>query len=118
MTDLLHRDSSVPLYQQLEEILKGKIANGDWAPDQRIPSENELNRMFGLSRMTVRGVLTKLVNDGLLLRVAGKGTYVSPPAKISAVSPAGKASSGSTTCRPACSRGRSSKRRSPGSRSG
>lgn len=37
--------------------------------------------------MTVRGVLTKLVNDGLLFRVLGKGTYVAPN-KISAVSPA------------------------------
>ena len=56
-------------------------------PGQRIPSENELNKMFGLSRMTVRGVLTKLVGDGLLVRVPGKGTYVATP-KISAVSPA------------------------------
>ena len=90
MSSALERESAVPLYQQLEEILKGKIRSGEWLPDQRIPSENELNRIFGLSRMTVRGVLTKLVNDGLLLRVPGKGTYVAPPAKISAVSPAYK----------------------------
>lgn len=87
MTEVLERDSAVPLYVQLEQILSGKITGGEWQPNQRIPSENELNRMYGLSRMTVRGVLTKLVNDGLLLRVPGKGTYVAP-AKISAVSPA------------------------------
>ena len=87
MTEVLERDSAVPLYAQLEQILSGKITSGEWQPNQRIPSENELNRMYGLSRMTVRGVLTKLVNDGLLLRVPGKGTYVAPT-KISAVSPA------------------------------
>ena len=87
MTEVLERGSSVPLYVQLEQILSSKITGGEWLPNQRIPSENELNRMYGLSRMTVRGVLTKLVNDGLLLRVPGKGTYVAP-AKISAVSPA------------------------------
>ena len=87
MTEVLERDSAVPLYAQLEQILSGKISSGQWQPNQRIPSENELNRMYGLSRMTVRGVLTKLVNDGLLLRVPGKGTYVAPT-KISAVSPA------------------------------
>lgn len=83
----IDRDSSVPLYQQLEDILYKKIVGGEWAPNQRIPSENELNKMFGLSRMTVRGVLNKLTVDGLLLRVPGKGTYVAPT-KISAVSPA------------------------------
>jgi GntR family transcriptional regulator len=87
MTEVLERDSAVPLYVQLEQILSSKITGGQWQPNQRIPSENELNRMYGLSRMTVRGVLTKMVNDGLLLRVPGKGTYVAPT-KISAVSPA------------------------------
>ncbi len=87
MTEVLERDSAVPLYVQLEQILSAKIAGGEWGPSQRIPSENELNRMYGLSRMTVRGVLTKLVNDGVLVRVPGKGTYVAPE-KISAVSPA------------------------------
>jgi GntR family transcriptional regulator len=87
MSDMLVRDSAAPLYQQLEEIFHSKIANGEWEPNQRIPSENELNRIYGLSRMTVRSVLTKLVNDGLLLRVPGKGTFVAS-SKINAVSPA------------------------------
>ncbi|MCV2395650.1 GntR family transcriptional regulator [Actinotalea sp. M2MS4P-6] len=85
--DVLQRDSSVPLYAQLEAILRAKIASGEWAPNRRIPSENELNRIYGLSRMTARGVLTTLVNEGLLFRVQGKGTYVAPP-KINTVSPA------------------------------
>lgn len=89
MTDLIERNSSVPLYQQLEDILYTKISAGEWAPGERIPSENELNRIYGLSRMTVRGVLTKLTSEGVLVRVAGKGTYVAP-SKISAVSPAYK----------------------------
>lgn len=89
MTDVIERNSSIPLYQQLEDILYAKISAGVWAEGERIPSENELNRMYGLSRMTVRGVLNKLTNEGILLRVAGKGTYVTP-SKISAVSPAYK----------------------------
>lgn len=87
MTDVLQRESAVPLYAQLEQILHTRITTGEWLPGQRIPSENELNRIYGLSRMTVRGVLTKLVGDGLLVRVPGKGTYVATP-KINAVSPA------------------------------
>ncbi len=86
-SETLHRDSSVPLYVQLEAILRAKIAEGEWQPDQRIPSENELNKIYGLSRMTARGVLTKLVNEGVLFRVPGKGTFLSP-VKFEAVSPA------------------------------
>lgn len=87
MTEVINRDSVVPIYQQLEDILQARIASGEWLPNERIPSENDLSRAYGLSRMTVRGVLTKLTADGLLVRVAGKGTFVAP-AKISAVSPA------------------------------
>lgn len=87
MVEQLRRDSAVPLYAQIEQVLRGKIADGSWQPGDRIPSENELNRMFGVSRMTARGVLTQLVNDGLLFRVAGKGTYVADR-KINTQSPA------------------------------
>lgn len=86
-TDVLDRDSAVPLYVQLEEILRAKIASGEWQPNQRIPSENELNKIYGLSRMTARGVLTKLVTEGVLFRVPGKGTFLAPQ-KFEAVSPA------------------------------
>ena len=86
-SEVLRRDSAVPLYAQLEEILRAKIAAGQWQPNERVPSENELNKSYGLSRMTARGVLTTLVNDGLLFRVPGKGTFLAP-VKINAVSPA------------------------------
>lgn len=87
MADVIDRNSAVPIYQQLEDILQARIASGEWAESGRIPSENELNREYGLSRMTVRGVLNKLAADGVVVRVPGKGTFVSPE-KISAVSPA------------------------------
>ena len=37
MTEVLERDSAVPLYAQLEQILSGKISSGEWQPNQRIP---------------------------------------------------------------------------------
>lgn len=87
MEEVINRDSVVPIYQQLEEILRARIASGEWLTNDRIPSENDLSRSYGLSRMTVRGVLNKLTAQGVLVRVAGKGTFVAP-AKINAVSPA------------------------------
>lgn len=84
---MLDRNSPKPLYVQLEEILRLSIASGEWEPNQLIPSENELSKQYGLSRMTVRSVINNLVNEGLLFRVQGKGTFVSAP-KISTKSPA------------------------------
>ncbi|MEO7586627.1 MAG: GntR family transcriptional regulator [Arachnia sp.] len=86
-TTALDRNSSVPLYVQIENALRSSIAAGEWKPGDRIPSEVSLNDHFGCSRMTVRGVLNALVDDGLLYRVPGKGTFVTER-KISTLSPA------------------------------
>ena len=76
---MLDRQSPKPLYVQLEELLKKQIENEDLKASLPIPSENELSKEYGLSRMTVRSVLTRLVQEGLLYRVPGKGTFVSQP---------------------------------------
>jgi GntR family transcriptional regulator len=87
MTEILDRDASIPLYLQLADLLRGKITRGEWRSGQKIPSENELNRLYGVSRMTARQVLAQLVSEDLLFRVQGKGTFVAQP-KISTRSPA------------------------------
>lgn len=74
---MLNRDNPVPLYHQLELILKENIESGVWNENERIPSEHDLSKQYGVSRVTVRAVLTKFVNDGVLYRIQGKGTYVS-----------------------------------------
>lgn len=89
MSEVLDREGSIPLYVQLTNILRDKIERREWAPNQKISSENDLNRIYGVSRMTARQVLSQLVNDGLLFRVQGKGTFVAPR-KIGTRSPAYK----------------------------
>lgn len=76
MNQLLNSKSPVPLHLQLEEILRKNIQDGVWAENEMIPSENELSRQYNLSRMTVRNVIMRLVQEGLLYRVQGKGTFV------------------------------------------
>jgi GntR family transcriptional regulator len=73
---MLDRMSRKPLYVQMEELIREKLASGEWSTGSPIPSENELSRIFGVSRMTVRNVITKLVNEGIFERIPGKGTYV------------------------------------------
>lgn len=84
----LNRGGSTPLYLQLAALLRDKIMHGEWQPDQKIPSENELNRIYGISRMTARQVLALLVQENLLFRVQGKGTFVAAGVKIATRSPA------------------------------
>ena len=71
------RDSK-PLYLQIKDILKQKIINNEYAVGSTIPSENELEEIFGVSRMTIRQAVNELVNEGLLRkeRGRGKGTVV------------------------------------------
>jgi GntR family transcriptional regulator len=76
----LDRDSKLPLYQQLYEILRVRIASGEWRPGDLIPAEPELMAAYGVSRITLRQVLETLVRDGLIVREQGRGSFVARPA--------------------------------------
>ncbi|MXW92654.1 MAG: histidine utilization repressor [Rhodospirillaceae bacterium] len=65
-----------PLYQQVKDYVRRSILTGAWPVDHRIPSENELVRLSGASRMTVHRALRELKDDGWLRRVQGQGTFV------------------------------------------
>lgn len=73
---MLDRQSNKPLHVQMEEVIQEKLKSGVWKPGQMIPSENELSKTYGISRMTVRNVITKLVHERMFDRIPGKGTFV------------------------------------------
>ena len=75
---MLNPRESTPLYIGLRELLRGKLAAGEYLPDQAIPSERELCRAYGVSRITVRQAIAGLIQEGLLYRRPGKGTYAAP----------------------------------------
>src|SRR5918997_4678363 len=77
--DGLDRSSFVPLYYQLQELLKEQIESGAWKPGERMPSEPELARRFGISRVVVRQALAILEDDRQIVRIKGRGTFVAPP---------------------------------------
>jgi len=72
-------EGNVPLYQQLKNILKGQMLSGVLKPGDQIPSESELCRIYGVSRITVRQAVRSLVDEGFLYRKQGKGTFVASP---------------------------------------
>lgn len=73
----IYRNSPLPRYFQLKEILRERIRSGEWKPGELIPSERELSEKYGISRMTARQAITDLVNEGIFYREQGKGTFVS-----------------------------------------
>ncbi|MCK4727089.1 MAG: GntR family transcriptional regulator, partial [Anaerolineales bacterium] len=77
--ETIDRYSKLPFYQQLYEILHGKILRGDWQPGDMIPPESELIDSYQVSRNTVRQVLDMLVNEGLIYRQRGRGSFVAHP---------------------------------------
>lgn len=74
------RDKAIPLYYQLETILRKKITSGDYSPEISLPSEGALAEEYEVSRITVRQALSSLERDGLVIRQRGKGTFVSEKA--------------------------------------
>lgn len=71
------KTSATPRYQQLKEMIIGRISSGELRPKDRVPSENELVETTGVSRMTANRALRELTDEGYVDRVAGRGTFVS-----------------------------------------
>ena len=76
---MLNRDSSIPLYCQLKQHLLDEIESGGWKPGELIPGDVELQRLYGVSRTTVRQALGELSSEGRVIRSRGRGTFVIEP---------------------------------------
>ena len=68
-------DSPVPKHEQLRTIVL-RLATDELAPGALLPSERALMDAYGVSRITVRAAIGRLVTEGHLVRVPGKGTFV------------------------------------------
>jgi len=66
-----------PMYQQLKDLIIGRISSGELRPADRVPSENELVEAMHVSRMTANRALRELTGEGYVERIAGRGTFVS-----------------------------------------
>ncbi|MEF9521226.1 GntR family transcriptional regulator [Streptomyces sp. RB13] len=75
----IDHEGPVTPYRQLAEILKARIARGDWAEGRPIASENSLVQQYGLARTTVRRAIAALAEERVVWTVQGRGTYVGQP---------------------------------------
>jgi GntR family histidine utilization transcriptional repressor len=67
---------SEPLYRQVKRHILERIESRSLAEGAQVPSENELTRELGVSRMTAHRALRELTSEGVLRRVQGAGSFV------------------------------------------
>lgn len=65
-----------PLYLKVKRHILENIGSGKWGTSTRVPSENDIVKSFGVSRMTANRALRELRDEGVLVRIAGVGSFV------------------------------------------
>lgn len=78
---------NVPLADKVKREIVSRIeSEGFVGGERRLPSEEELSRLFGVSRSTIRSALTSLEESGIVTRRHGVGTYFNdlgiPPSSV------------------------------------
>jgi DNA-binding GntR family transcriptional regulator len=74
----VNRNSFEPSYTQLVRIFQDQIAAGLLRPGDQLPSESQLCKQHGISRMTVRRAINILVEQDIVVTEQGRGTFVKP----------------------------------------
>lgn len=68
----------MPLYQQVAAEIRRRIKAGDIPPGHAVPSEQEIENEFEVSRITATKALRLLRSELLVYLVPGRGTFVGP----------------------------------------
>lgn len=72
----VRRDTGIPLYIQVKDIIKDLIARNVWGPGSKIPTERNLAEQLKISRNTVSMAFRELESEGVLVCYQGRGTFV------------------------------------------
>lgn len=72
----IDRASPIPAYQQIATDISKRIAQHEWRVNDKLPSEMELSKNYGVSRVTLRQAMSQLEQDDIIERFQGKGAYV------------------------------------------
>src|SRR5690349_13556362 len=77
----LHRlkRAAIPLYVQIADLIRQRIARGHWPAGTRLPTLEALVEEFGVARVTVRQAMDVVSAEGLVTRQQGRGTFVAAP---------------------------------------
>jgi len=70
-------EDKTPKYLEVVNWVNDQISAGKILPGQKLHSENELSKMFNLSRQTIRHAIGVLEQQSVVTRIQGSGTYIS-----------------------------------------
>jgi len=73
-----------PMYLQILEQIRRRIAVGDWRPGQEIPSIRALAAATRVSVITVKRAFLELEHEGLIVTRQGRGTFVAENVEVAA----------------------------------
>ena len=75
----LEKNGPLPLYLQIQRLLMARIGSGELSEGDPLASEEELARVYRVSRMTARQALHGLKSSGYAASQKGRGTFVTRP---------------------------------------
>lgn len=67
----------IPRHSQISQWLRSQIEKGEFEPEEKLPSENDLAKKFDVSRVTIRRALQSLESEEIIYRCQGLGSFVS-----------------------------------------
>ncbi|MCO5995771.1 winged helix-turn-helix domain-containing protein [Actinoallomurus rhizosphaericola] len=65
-------------YQEVAEVIRDRIARGDWQPRSQLPSQAKMAKEFGVSGSTVSDAIAHLRERGYVWTLPHKGSYARP----------------------------------------
>jgi len=77
MKTVSEKNSGIPLYLQLKQILKDAIFKVKYEDGGPLPSEPRLASLYDVTRQTIRRALSELAQEGLVREIRGQGSFVS-----------------------------------------
>lgn len=80
----LNRESGVPLYRQVKNLILNKVKSGELSSGYKMPTERELSDQLTVSRNTISSAYKELEKEGILISKQGKGTFVAEESTLMA----------------------------------
>ena len=71
--------TATPRYHRVYVTVRAWVQDGSYPPGGQLPTEPELGRIFGVSRITIRKAIAALEGEGWLQRRQGRGTFARSP---------------------------------------
>jgi DNA-binding GntR family transcriptional regulator len=82
--DAVDKGSPTPYFDQVAELLRQQIEDGQLKPNSKIPTQFELVEAYDVSRGTASRATEILMNEGLVIWSKGKGLYVADAGSVAA----------------------------------